>query len=137
MSEEIKDTITYIGRNYDTHYYIVGSNREQIAFGKKLQRHHTVGRTYPVTITESEKGRLFSTRRSDKHVENTWVTPALVAQWAKENAAAERTARAYREEKALLTDTRKIARQIKDKYRRASHFNRLEIVRVILEELES
>lgn len=140
MSEEVNDTITYIGRTqYDinTHYYILGSDRRKVAFGKKLQRHHAVGRTYPVIITTTEKGTLYSTRKSDLSIDETWVTTHEVAAWAQENAKADRTARAIREAKNLLTNTRKAARQIKDQYTRASYSDRLEMIRAFIEELES
>jgi hypothetical protein len=140
MSEKVQDTITYIGRSFidlKSYRYILGSNREEIHFSKKLQKHHQVGETYPVTISETEQGRLFSTSSGNKALEHTWPIPEHIATWVKEDAQAQAADRANREAKSLLTQARKAARTIKLQYKRASGFNKRAIIRAFIEELEN
>ena len=140
MSEQTKDTLTYIGRqqyNLKSYRYILGSSRETVAFGKKLQKQHRVGETYPVTITSEGDQRLFSTRARDEAIEATWVIPSQIAEWVVDDSKAQAQDRGQREAKGLETAARKAARTILTQYHRASYDGKRAIIRAFIEELES
>lgn len=140
--KEYNDTITYIGREpfaLKSFRYIIGSTQAMVSFGKKLQRHHSVGRTYPAFVKDTKEGKVVSTSRSDFSIDKAFpfVTNKKLTEWAKNEAIAERTAKALREEKSILAETRKAARSLREQYRRASHANKLDMIRVFVEELEA